>query len=149
MHRLAALFARGERLAWRTLALVGTPFLLAAVVAWHVLPHLQFVAAYPVAVVVSLAPCGIYLGLLNFTRTSDLTFVVLYLIVALGGVVAVLSQSTPTGAAMRVLPSACWALPLGLAVLAVVLRRVAKRRWLTIDWLRYRAPRTASSVIRI
>lgn len=38
-------------------------------------------------------------------------------------------------------PPGSWTLPLGLAVFALVLRRIAERRWLTIDWLRYRAPR--------
>jgi hypothetical protein len=34
-------------------------------------------------------------------------------------------------------------------VFALALRRVAERRWLTIDWLRYRAERTGAMGLRV
>jgi hypothetical protein len=142
------LFETAERLAWRALTLLGAPFLLIATAEWHFLPHLEMDAAYPVAVYLTIAPCGLYSGLLNFTRTADFRFVVFFLIVAQGGVTAAVLRSATAGNSYGGVPSGFWILPLGLALLAVVLRRMAQRRWLTIDWLRYRAPRPGTMGLR-
>ncbi len=144
-----ALFASAERLAWRALALVGFPLFLAATVTWNVLPHLQFEAAFPVAVYLTLAPCGVYCGLLNFTRNKDLRFLAFFLIVSQSGIVAAVWQSNTLGLPDGGVPLVYWALPLALAVFALALRRVAERRWLTIDWLRYRAERTGAMGLRV
>jgi hypothetical protein len=141
------LFAIAERLGWRALALVGVPFLLAAALVWRFLPHLPTHAVYPLVVYLTLAPCGVYCGLLNFTRTSDLRFLAL-LLIAQGGVIAAVLHEDARGLPVGGVQWSFWALPLALGLLAVVLRRRAERRWLTIDWLRYRAPRPSSMGLR-
>jgi hypothetical protein len=135
------LFETAERLAWRALTLLGVPFFLIATAEWRFLPHVELNAAYPVAVYLTIAPCGLYSGLLNFTRTADLRFVVFVMIVAQGGVTAAVLQSDAAGNSYGGVPSGFWILPLGLTLLAIVLRRRAQRRWLTIDWLRHGPPR--------
>jgi len=148
-HSRRALFARAERLAWRALALVGVPFLLAAAAAWTFLPHLVTHALYPLAVYLTLAPCGIYSGLLNFTRTRDLPFLIVFWVVAQGGVIAAMLQEDTPGLPAGGVPFRFWVLPLGLALLAIAMRRITARRWLYIDWLRYRAPRPTSMGVRV
>jgi hypothetical protein len=138
------LFETAERLAWRALTLLGAPFFLIATAEWHFLPHVERDATYPVAVYLTIAPCGLYSGLMNFTRTADLRFVVFVVIVAQGAVTVAVMQSGAPGHSYGGVPLGFWIVPLGLALLAVGLRRVAERRWLTIDWLRYRAPRSST-----
>jgi hypothetical protein len=134
-----ALFARAEHLAWRALLLVGAPFVLAAAAAWTFLPHLLTHAVYPLAVYLTVAPCGLYSGLSSFARTRDLPFLIVFLVIAQGGVIAAMLQEDTPGLPAGGVPLGFWCLPLGLALLAVALRRIAARRWLNIDWLRDRA----------
>jgi hypothetical protein len=143
-----ALFARAERLAWRALALVGVPLVLAAGAAWTFLPHLFTHPVFPLAVYLTVAPCGLYSGLLNFTRTRDLPFLLFFLVVSQGGVIAALLQEDTPHLPVGGVPLGFWLLPIGLALLAVAMRRIAQQRWLQIDWLRYRAPRASSLGMR-
>jgi hypothetical protein len=143
-----ALFARAERLSWRALALVGAPFLLAAAVAWTFLPHLFTHALYPLAVYLTVAPCGIYSGLLNFTRTGGRPCLFCLLIISQGGIIAAMLQEDAPYLPAGGVPLGFWILPLGFALLALVLRRMAGHRWLNIDWLRYRAKRPSTMGMR-
>ncbi len=136
-----ALFQCGERLAWRALAFTAVPLLLIATLEWKFLPHLDMEAAYPLAVYLTLAPCGLYLGLLNFTRTVDLRFMLLALIVAQGALSAELLHGDLPDLVYAGVPLRYWLLPVLLLGLAGVLREFAARRWLAIDWLRHRPPR--------
>jgi hypothetical protein len=117
---------------------------IAAALAWNFLPHPGFAATYLVALLVPLVPCGIYCGLVNFTRPQDFRFFALFLIVGIGSAVAAALHgvvSPERGGGM-----VYWVIPPGIGVLAVALRGFALGRWRTIDWLRFRAPRKAGAV---
>ncbi len=136
-----ALFLRAERLAWRAFVFFGVPLLVAAAAAWSVLPHPMFAAAYFVAVLLPVVPCGIYCGLLNFNRPSDLWFFALFLILGMGSFFAATWDGASSAEAICGVRIGYWAIPPAIAVLALAIRWFAQRRWRTIDWLRFRAPR--------
>jgi hypothetical protein len=136
-----ALFLRAERLAWRAFVFFGVPLSVAAAAAWSVLPHPMFAAAYFVAVLLPVVPCGIYCGLLNFNRPSDLWFLALFLILGMGSLFAATWDGASSAEAICGVRIGYRAIPPVIALLALAIRWFAQRRWRTIDWLRYRAPR--------
>jgi hypothetical protein len=133
----AVLYATAARLAWRSLALLGIPLFGLALLEIRFLPHEGFDMLFPLAVNVTLTPCALYLGLLNFRRRLDLSFLALYM-VAVGALFAGLLVESPQGKQLL------WIAPVALVAIGCVLRSLARRRWYGIDWLRFRAERETS-----
>jgi len=128
------LYTAAERLAWRSLALMGMPAIGLALIEIRILPHAGIDMLFTLAVCVTVAPGALYLGLLNFQRRLNLSLLALTFVASsalLGGLFA----ESPQGRALL------WIAPLALVALATVLRTVARRRWRGIDWLRFRAAR--------
>jgi hypothetical protein len=131
------LYVIAARLAWRSLALLGIPlFGLALAEIWF-LPHEGSDMLFTLAICVTLTPCALYLGLLNFRRRLNLSFLALYL-VAVGALIVDLVVESPQGKQLL------WIAPVALVAIACVLRVLAQRRWYGIDWLRFRPERETS-----
>jgi hypothetical protein len=131
------LYAIAARLAWQTLALLGVPLFGLAVVEIRFLPHEGSDMLFTLAICVTLTPCALYFGLLNFRRRLNLPFLALYL-VAVGALMLDLLVESPQ------VKQLLWIAPVALVASAFVLRALARRRWYGIDWLRFRAERETS-----
>jgi hypothetical protein len=131
------LYAIAARLAWQSLALLGIPLFGLALVEIRFLPHAGFDELFPLAICVTLTPAALYLGLLNFRRRLNLSFLALYF-VAVGALLAEMLVESPQGQQLL------WIAPVALLAIGCVLRALARRRWYGIDWLRFRAERETS-----
>jgi hypothetical protein len=131
------LYTIGARLAWHALALLGIPLFGLALVEMRFLPHTEIDLWFPLAICVALTPCALYLGLLNFQRRLNLSFLALY-VVAVSALVASLFVESAQGRELL------WVAPVTLLAIGGVLRALARRRWCGIDWLRFRAERETS-----
>jgi hypothetical protein len=131
------LYATAERLAWQSLALMGVPLFGVALLEVRFLPHAGIDMLFPLVMCVTLTPAALYLGLLNFRRRLDVSFLALY-IIAVGALFAGLFVESPRGRQLL------WIAPLVLLAMGGVLRALARRRWYGIDWLRFRAERATS-----
>jgi hypothetical protein len=131
------LYAIAARLAWQSLALLGIPLFGLALVEIRFLPHAGIDMLFPLAICVTLTPGALYLGLLNFRRRLNLSFLALYM-VAVGALFADLFVESPRGRQLL------WFAPVALVAIDCVLRTLARRRWYGIDWLRFRAEREKS-----
>jgi hypothetical protein len=131
------LYATAARLAWQSLALLGIPLFGLALLEIRFLPHEGFDMLFPLAMCVALTPAALYLGLLNFRRRLNLSFLALYM-VAVGALLGGLYVDSPQGQQLL------WIAPVALVVIGCVLRALARRRWYGIDWLRFRAERETS-----
>jgi hypothetical protein len=131
------LYAIAARLAWQSLALLGIPLFGLALVEIRFLPHAGIDMLLPLAICVTLTPGALYLGLLNFRRRLNLSFLALYM-VAVGALFADLFVESPRGRQLL------WFAPVALVAIDCVLRALARRRWYGIDWLRFRAERETS-----
>jgi len=132
------LYSIAARLAWHALALLGIPLFGLAIVEMRFLPHTEIDLWFPLAICVTLTPCALYLGLLNFQRRLNLSFLALY-VVAGSALVASLWVESAQGRELL------WIAPVVLLAIGGVLRNLARRRWCGIDWLRFRAERETSS----
>ena len=128
------LYAIAARLAWESLALLGIPFFGLALLEMRFLPHAGLDMPYMLAVCLALTPAALYLGLLNFRRRVDLSFIALYMVAA-GAMSARLFVESPQGQQLL------WIAPPALVAIGWVLRALARRRWYGIDWLQFRAER--------
>jgi hypothetical protein len=128
------LYAMAARLAWQSLALLGIPFFGLALIEMRFLPHAAIDMLYLLAMCLALSPAALYLGLLNFRRRLDLSFMVLYMVAA-GALFARLFVASPRGQQLL------WIAPPALVVIGWALRALARRRWYGIDWLQFRAER--------
>jgi hypothetical protein len=131
------LYAIAARLAWQSLALLGIPLFGLALIEMRFLPHEGFDMLFPLVICVTLTPAALYLGLLNFRRRLNLSFLVLYL-VAVGALLGGLYVDSPQGQQLL------WIAPVALVAIGCVLRALARRRWYGIDWLQFRAERETS-----
>jgi len=130
----SALYAIAARLAWQSLALIGVPLFGLAAFEIRFLPHADFDMLFPLAICVSLTPSALYLGLLNFRRRLNLSFLALYLLAA-GSLLAGLLVESAQGRHLL------WMAPPALLAIGCGLRTLARRRWYGIDWLEFRAER--------
>jgi hypothetical protein len=129
------LYAMAERLAWQSLALLGVPFFGLALLEMRFLPHAGGIdLLYLLAMCLALTPAALYLGLLNFRRRLDLSFLALYTLAA-GALFARLFVESPHGQQLL------WIAPPALVAIGGALRALARRRWYGIDWLQFRAER--------
>lgn len=129
------LYAIAARVAWQSLALLGIPFFGLALLEMRFLPHTGGIdLLYLLAMCVALTPAALYLGLLNFRRRLDLSFLALYTVAA-GALFARLFVESPQGQQLL------WIAPPVLVAIGWVLRALARRRWYGIDWLQFRAER--------
>ena len=133
----SVLYAIAARLAWQSLALLGIPLFGLALVEIRILPHEGSDMLFTLAICVTLTPCALYLGLLNFRRRLNLPFLALYL-VAVGALIVDLFVESPQSKQLL------WIAPVVLVAIACVLRALAQRRWYGIDWLQFRAERETS-----
>jgi cytochrome c-type biogenesis protein CcmH/NrfF len=133
----AMLYNIAARVAWHALALLGIPLFGLALVEIRFLPPAQIDLWFPLAICVTLTPCALYLGLLNFQRRLNLSFLALY-VVAGSAYVASLYVQSAQGRELL------WIAPVVFLAIGGVLRNVARRRWCGIDWLRFRAERETS-----
>jgi len=131
------LYTAAERLAWRSLALLGMPAIGLALIEIRFLPHAGIDMLFALAVCITVAPGALYLGLLSFQRRLNRSLLALTL-VAFSALLGGLLAETPQGRALL------WIAPLALVALATMLRTLARRRWRGIDWLRFRAAREKS-----
>jgi len=131
------LYAIAARLAWQSLALQGIPLFGLALVEIRFLPHGDFDVLFPLAICITLTPSALYLGLLNFRRRLNLSFIALYM-VAVGALLAEMLVESQEGKQLL------WIAPVALLAIGWVLRALARRRWYGIDWLRFRAERETS-----
>jgi hypothetical protein len=131
------LYAIAARLAWRSLALLGIPLFGLALLEIRFLPHAGVDMLFPLAICVTLTPAALYLGLLNFRRRLNLSFLALYM-VAIGALLGGMFVESPQGLQLL------WVAPVALVAIACVLRTLARRRWYGIDWLEFRAERETS-----
>jgi hypothetical protein len=138
----AQLFASAERLAGRCLISIGVPLYVISAMEWRFLPTVLQYAPYMVAASAGLALCGMYLGLLNFKQRLDPSFLALYAAAIPLTLLPDYWSKTPG------MPVAWWGLPIGLGVAALALRFLAMRRWMHIDWWRYKPARQPSWVLR-
>jgi hypothetical protein len=128
------LYAIAARLAWRSLALLGIPLFGLALIEARFLPHPGIDMLLPTAICVTLTPSALYLGLMNFQRRLNLSFLALYLVTVGAPLAGMWVESSQ---AQRLL----WMAPAALIAIGCVLRSLARRRWHDIDWLKFRAPR--------
>jgi hypothetical protein len=133
----ATLYNIAARLAWHALALLGIPLFGLALVEMRFLPPAEIDLWFPLAICVTLTPCALYLGLLNFQRRLNLSFLALY-VVAGSAYVASLYVQSAQGRELL------WIAPVVFLAIGAVLRALARRRWRGIDWLRFRAERETS-----
>ena len=131
------LYAIAARLAWQSLALLGIPLCARPLVEIRFLPHAGIDMLFPLAICVTLTPAALYLGLLNFRRRLNLSFLALY-IIAVGALLVDLFVESPQGKQLL------WVAPVALVAIGCVLRTLARRRWYGIDWLQFRAERETS-----
>jgi hypothetical protein len=136
------LYAIAARLAWQSLGLLGTPLFALALVEIRYLPHAGIDMLFPLAICVALTPGALYLGLLNFRRRLNLSFLALYLVAA-GALSAGLFVESPQGQKLL------WIAPPALLAIGCGLRALARRRWQGIDWLRFRAERETSPFVAV
>jgi hypothetical protein len=133
----SALYAIAARLAWQSLALIGVPLFGLALLEIRFLPHADIDMLLPLAICIALTPGALYLGLLNFQRRLNLSFLALY-VVAAGSLLAGLFVESGRGRHLL------WMLPAALLAIGALLRTLARRRWYGIDWLKFRAERETS-----
>jgi hypothetical protein len=129
------LYAIAAKLAWQSLAVLGIPLFSLALIEIRFLPHAGFDSMlFPLAICVTLTPAALYLGLLNFRRRLDLSFLALYTLAA-GALFARLFVESPQGQQLL------WIAPPALLAIGWLLRALARSRWYGIDWLQFRAER--------
>jgi hypothetical protein len=132
------LYAIAARLAWQSLAALGIPLFGLALIEIRFLPHAGFDdMLFPLAICLTLTPAALYLGLLNFRRRLTLSFLALYLAAA-GAMIAGLFVESAGGQHLL------WLTPVAFLAVGCVLRALARRRWNSIDWLRFRAERATT-----
>jgi hypothetical protein len=132
------LYAIAVRLAWQSLAILGIPLFSLALIEMRFLPHAGFDdMLLPLAICATLTPSALYLGLLNFRRRLNLSFLALYTAAA-GAMMAGIFVESAQG--RHVL----WFTPVAFLAIGCVLAAIAPRRWRGIDWLRFRAERERS-----
>jgi hypothetical protein len=100
-------------------------------------PQLPPPRLFPLAICVTLTPAALYLGLLNFRRRLNTSFLALYM-VAVGALLGSTFVESLLGRQLL------WIAPVALVAIGCVLRALARRRWYGIDWLRFRAERETS-----
>jgi hypothetical protein len=134
----SVLYAIAERLAWQSLAMLAIPLFGLGLLEIRFLPHAGFDdMLLPLATCLALTPAALYIGLQSFQRRLTLSFQALYL----SGAAVMMAGIFVESAQARLL---LWFTPVAFLAIGCVLRPFVRQRWYGIDWLQFRAERSAA-----